>query len=302
MKRFVFTLMIGIAALALYACEDALTDAESTPQLSVAGEQTAPSGGFLFPEGTDVGIHEDESGKRFIRFELPESHRLIGRVDPSFPGLGGQVMRTPGGDITCTCTGGSGDCEPFCAGSGDERTCGCRIDPDCSQCLIEQSRMMQTDQGLVRVPFEEAVIANLGVGIRFVVNEADLASLSCPTSALFEDPEILAELQEYVGYHQRHNVEEARAARTREELPDNYVMAPVNVYGNLVWVPVEKGTSLAVSLGRVVRGEAKTPGGGGTCSCSSGGGSCQHFRESIPLIGWAEWCESRGCSSCTLHI
>ncbi len=83
MERLALILTIGIATVALYACEDTLIDAEPAPQPSLAGEQPAPSGGFRFPEGTAATIISDESGREFIRFQLPEGHRLVGRVDPS---------------------------------------------------------------------------------------------------------------------------------------------------------------------------------------------------------------------------
>lgn len=309
MKKLTLALVIGMVTLSLYACDDALTESGVVTQSALSGEQVSESGGFLFPEGTTAWIVEDEGEKSFIRYVLPETHRLLAKVADNVPGLAGQVLRTPGGDITCTCTAGTGSCDPFCASGGGREICGCIMD-GCTTCVGEQSRMMDTDRGMTRVPFQETAIVDLNAGISVAMAD-DLELLRCPSSVLFEDEEILASLQAYVGRYQRTNVEEARRARP-DALPDNYSMVPLNVYGNLVWVPFEKNLStsaffsaLTMSAAAAREGSAwdwRTPGGGGgSCSCSSGGGGCEYGSGCLPLIGCAEWCTSDGCNGCTLH-
>lgn len=301
MKRFVLTLMIGISTLVLYACEGSLIDADPVPELSIAGEQTASSGGFLFPAGTSVSLQTDEVGTKRIHFELPEDYYMVGRVDASFAELGGEVLKAESGDITCRCTEGSGGCTPFHAQGPGGEIWGCALDGGCAECVGSRSRVMEIEGREVRVPFEETAIVNLEVGIRVVTGHDELEELRCASSVLFEDPEVLAHLQRFAGQFQIDNVEEARTAATRAALPENYLMAPLNVYGNLVWVPVQRGASLSVTLSQVVWEAERTIGGGGSCSCSEGSGDCTYYRESIPFVGYAEWCGSDGCVACTLH-
>lgn len=299
MKRFTLNLMIGISTLTLCACEGSLIDAEPIPELSVAGEQTLSTGGFLFPEGTSVSLAGDK-GRERIHFELPEGHYMVGRVEASFSKLGGEVLKVPGGDITCRCPEGSGGCTPFHAQGPDGEIWGCVLDGNCSECVGARSRMMPVEGEWVRVPFEETAIVDLAAGISTVVTKEQEAGLRCASAVLFEDPEVQAGLERYLKKHRTRDVEQLLAAQSRDELPESYQMVPLNVYGNLVWVPIERGTSFSAWMSELVWEAAETP-GGGSCSCSEGGGSCTHQRRSVPFLGYAEWCESNGCSACTLH-
>lgn len=302
MRRFALTLMIGVSTLVLYACEGSLIDADPVPELSIAGEQTASSGGFLFPAGTSVSLQTDEVGTKRIHFELPEDYYMIGRVDASFPELGGEVLKAESGDITCRCTEGSGDCMPFRAGGGGQEVWGCIFGDGCNECLGTRSRLMLVGDDWVRVPFEETALVDLSAPrIKTVVTKEEAAGLRCASSVLFEDPEVRDHLIQFMGKYQSRNVAQLRAAGSRAELPESYQMVPFDVYGNLVWLPVLRGSSVSAFMSELVREAARTPGGGGSCNCSEGGGSCIHESQSVPFIGYAEWCESDGCSACTLH-
>lgn len=299
MKRL--SLLLAVCVLVFTGCEHSITETQVAPSLNVSNQQVNESGGFLFPQGTAAWVVEDEGDTPFIRFRLPETHRLLAKVAEGVPGQAGQMMRAAGGDITCTCTEGSGGCSPFCGSGPGGTVCGCALDANCTTCIAEQSQGMHTGSGDPPVLFEETAIIDLKAGVSFVVTEEERLGLRCASSVLFDDPEILAAVQQYMEMHQMHKVEEARAAKSRADLPDPYIMAPLNVYGNMVWVPVEKGTSISVALSEVVWNAQKGIIGESSCTCDSGGGGCTYKKRGVPGIGWVEWCEAENCSVCTLH-
>lgn len=295
--------VVFLAALVCIGCDQQRSNPGSlmAPGQTAAQATTAPQGGVLkLPEGTKFRDVSGPDGSSIV-FTLPEAFRLVGRK------ADGSAALVPEAEIKCKCLRGRGTCSPFRACQLGSCAVGCVLD-GCSECHATVS--LTTGEELSEV----TVLDGRAEWPEVVLTYEEAAALACPTAAAFERPEVRAVLER----HARHRYREAdearlRAATTLADLPGGYTMAPVNVMGMLLWLPVPReNTSPSVLLSELMRARydenghdrvtwASEEGGGGSCRCAEGAGACAHKRQGIPGIGVAEWCEARGCSACALR-
>lgn len=299
-------LAIGaLACLAYAGCDTQQADAP-VPEMAVAD---LPPGMLALPAESETW-RETTEGKTTLWFRLPDTHALMGQVE-SGGGIG--VQRAPGGGVTCTCTDGDGGCSPFEANAGGKKWVGCAIDPDvCTECEMSAEALVAEGQPAARLL--EPVVVEEGRPIKVVETHAEADALRCGSATLLRDPETVRAIAEYVRPFQGPDLPSFLA--TDPDLPgDDVVTAPIDVYGNVLWVPVhlrwEDTTDDAVDWptselmwDRYVVSEepesVEAVPGDGPCTCLSGGGGCTYRRESAPFIGNIRFCDAQGCNSCRL--
>lgn len=305
------------AACALYACTPiAEVEVKSAPEAgtTLPRDYRMPNG-VLLPAGTHLSDATDVDGRPYIHFRLPEGYRLASAAAASESGGGG--LEEDGG-ITCTCVEGTGGCSPFRAQGPGGTVIGCTTNSGCSKC--EQS-VTPLDRGVAGVRLRNdrpAEILHVAAGVSFVLGPEELDALSCPGQAAFAWEGFGRGIAEFLAGVQPDRAA-VRAATTREQLPDDYTMMFVNAYGKVLRVPVQRGTTVSEQVARVFfslpRAGAQ-PGsaamdevGGGveeepersTCKCLSGTSGCKYQRKSVPMVGYAEWCEAGACTSCQMN-
>lgn len=291
-------------ALVLGACDQVTKgiSAGSGEQVALQSGEGLPPNGLVLPVGTAITEHMDEAGKPFIRFILPDSHRLIGFHESELRGER-EIVVASRGEVTCNCTEEDEEgCSPIHASGGGKEIIGC-IFGGCTRCV-----------GTVTTPGEGRPLMDVDVipadhTISIVMSQEEADALECPTAALFEVDFVQEALGRFANRMQRTNVDAARAAQNVGELPEGYEMVPIDLFGRLVQVPIESSMAHVTLFVRElvmaeenVRVGGATPTGDGraSCRCNSGPDGCDYESQSIPFIGMAEWCEAGPCMSCTL--
>jgi hypothetical protein len=316
MRRFIAAIL-GVCSMV--ACTPiAEVEMKSAPSAST----TLPhdyrlSNGVVLPAGTVLSDAADASGRPYIHFRLPEGHKLVSAAAATENG-GGGVLEEEGG-ITCTCTEGTGGCSPFRAQGPGGSAIGCSMDSRCTKCEQAVTSLDRTGAGVRLRTDRAADILHVAAGISFVTDPEELEALSCPGRAAFAWEGFGRGISEFLDGVQLDGRAAVRAATSREQLPDNYTMMFINVYGKVLRVPVQRGMSLSeqvanvfFSLARAGAGQqgaaSMDEGSGGvveedgktTCKCLSGSAGCSYQRKSAPVIGYAEWCDAKGCDSCQM--
>lgn len=292
-------LLLTLSGL-LSACS---TVVEDKAEPSILTEAYLTPGGTLLPKGTVLTDAVDATGRPFIRFRLPEGYKLVSAA----PSTGGEaVLLADEGGITCTCTRGQG-CSPFKAVGPQGTVVGCTMKETCTECTQKTNALVQKG-GKETIADGEADILHLAAGVSFVLGPDELDSLSCPKDVVFAWEGFRRALTTFLDAFQLNNVEALRAATRREELPSNYTMLFVSVYGKVLRVPIERGLTISeqvsaaffASAGRTVQPEEAED--GGACRCLSGPSGCLYERKKIPFTDYyAEWCEAGACASCRLE-
>lgn len=273
------------------------------------------SNGVVLPAGTVVADARDVTGRPYVHFRLPEGYNLVSAPAGAESGA---ILEEEGG-LTCTCTEGTGGCNPFRAEGPAGTVIGCTMKEGCTKCEQEVSALDRSTAG-VRLRVDGATdILHLAAEISFVVDPEELDALSCPGSAAFAWDGFGRGIAEFLAGVQMADRAALRAATTREQLPASYTMMFVNAYGKVLRVPVQRGTTLSEWVAGVFfslpRPGAAQPGaastdetsggveeeeGKTTCKCLSGSSGCTYQRKSAPLIGYAEWCDAKECDSCQM--
>lgn len=307
MPRLPHIIATIIAALGLQACHT--LDGPEMPNLRSPLALKAPyrlGDGTMLPAGTVLTDQTDANGRPFIHFRLPEGYGLV--TDGMDAGASAAELAMEGG-ITCNCTQGTG-CSPFKAESSTGTVViGCSMSRGCTECTQTATSLVQGTNGVVVDPRREAEVLHLAAGISFVLGREELDSLSCPGAVTLRWSGFTRSVADFLAGMQVADREAVRSATRREELPAGYVMMAINAYGKAMRVPVQRGLTIseqvagafgASSQGAAVAAAeadlAKT-----TCRCVSGEAGCTYERKSMPLVGYAEWCEAGSCKTCQMN-
>lgn len=307
-----------VAVCLLSACTPiAEVEVRSAPSASTTLERDYRlSNGVALPGGTVLSDAADASGRPFIHFRLPDGYKLVS-AGVAVEDDGGGVLGE--GGITCTCTEGTGGCRPFRAKGPGGSVVGCSMNSGCTKCEQAVSALDRSDAG-VRLRTDRATdILHMDAGISFVLGPEELEALSCPGNAAFAWEGFGRGISEFLDGVQVDDRAAVRAATRREQLPRSYTMMFVNAYGKVLRVPVQRGLTISEQVANVFfslpRAGAGQPGAVGTdevsgsgeeeaekttCKCLSGSSGCSYQRKSAPLIGYAEWCDAKGCDSCQM--
>lgn len=267
--------------------------------------------GVTLPEGTILSKAEDDPYS--LVYQLPKGYKLVGRTVGVTNQLGAPVS-TAFGSVTCSCTSGTG-CSLYVASLGGKTLIGCNLGSRCSQCTKTVTALIApaVNAGGASFPstkgkmaIEEADIINFNLGISFVTNPQMKAATTSPTSAFMELPEVQAALQAFMKGHQESSLQQVYKAKTMSELPDNYVLAAMSLYGKLILAPID--SDLNDMLGNKLLNDyvfEKSDEKSGrvaayTCSCDSGGSGCTYGSKSVVLVGSVKYCNATVCRVCTL--
>ena len=272
--------------------------------------------GITLPIGTVLSKAEDDPYS-FV-YQLPKGYKLTGRTVGTNNKPGTPVSTTYG-SVTCSCTSGTG-CSPYVASLGGQTTVGCNLGSRCTECTKKVSALVAPagsgdgmvfpalgDKTEIKTEIVEADLVNFNLGISFVTNPEMKAATTSPTEAFLELPEVQAALQQFMTGHQQSNLPQVYRAKTFAELPDNYVIAAMSLYGKLILAPIDR--DLNDMLGNKFfndyvfeKSEAKNGRVAGyTCSCDSGGSGCTYGTKSIVLVGSVNYCNATVCRVCTLR-
>lgn len=317
MRRLILAIL---AVCSLVACTPiAEVEVTSAPSASntLPHDYRLPNG-VVLPAGTVLSDTADATGRPYIHFRLPEGHKLVSAAAATENG-GGGVLEEEGG-ITCTCTEGTGGCSPFRAQGPGGSAIGCSMDSRCTKCEQAVTSLDRTAAGVRLRTDRAAEILHVAAGISFVTNPEELEALSCPGRAAFAWEGFGRGISEFLDGFQLDGRAAARAATSREQLPDSYTLMFINAYGKTLRVPVQRGTSISEQVANVFFSMARAgvgqpgvvsmdEGSGGvveeegktTCKCLSGASGCAYKREGTRLIGYAEWCEAGACDSCQMN-
>jgi hypothetical protein len=268
--------------------------------------------GITLPKGTVLSQAEDDPYS--LMYQLPKGYKLVGRTSGANNKLGTPVATTFG-SVTCSCTSGSG-CSPYVASLGGKPTIGCNLGASCSQCTKKVTALLAplpNSGGGIALPsiknkseIEEADIINFNVGISFVTNPEMKAATTSPMDAFLELPEVQAALQQFMTGYQKSNLHQVYGAKTFAELPDNYVIAAMSLYGKLIFVPIDRDLNDLFAtklLNDYVFEKSEAKNGrvaGYSCSCGSGTSGCTLGSKSIVLVGSVTYCNATVCRVCTL--
>lgn len=297
------------AGLAYGGCDAIPSNGQLPVEMAMAD---LPPGLLALPSGSEVWTDVEDAGST-LWFRLPETHALMGQVRE---GDDVTVHQVPGGGITCTCTDGSGGCSPFRAVAGGKEWVGCAMDPDrCSSCEISTSALVLEGQPGVRL--EEVIVVDRTRPIKLVETYEEADRLQCGSATLLHDPATVQAIADYVRPFQGQDLAYVLNADP-DDLDDDVVTAPIDVYGHVLWVPVrlewiettdaaEDWPTSELMWDRYVTAYDETGAevaravpGDGSCMCSAGGGGCTYERLGNRLVGYVEFCDAQGCNSCTL--
>jgi hypothetical protein len=224
-------------------------------------------------------------------YTLPEGYTLIGKS-----GARQQTMAATAGKVTCTCTSGSG-CSPYIA-DFKQNTTGCLMGNGCDQCTKKTSARI----GVSEAEITESEIIDLNKGISFATEDAEIAKLPCSTALFLSSEIVQTKLREFIQAYQLKNTEELYKAKSIEEMPSNYEMVVVNVFGRSLLVPVDATVSPLLT-NRLTNGGVVSRArlaAGVTCKCESGTSGCTKGAYSIPFVGSVVYCEAGRCQSCSI--
>jgi hypothetical protein len=287
-----------------------------TPNQSITLREplTLPKG-ITLPAGTLLRKSEDDPYS--LAYQLPQGYKLVGRAT----GSSGKPVVPPGtplstayGSVTCSCTSGTG-CSPYVASLGGQTTIGCNLGASCSQCTKKVTALVAPPAagGAPSIPsatgkqeIGEASIINFNLGISFVTNPEMKAATTSPTDAFLDLPDVQAALQQFMTGHQRSNLQQVYQAKTYAELPDNYVVAGISLFGKLIFVPIDRDLNDLLGsklLNEYVLEKSEAKNGrlaGYSCACGSGTSGCTLGSKSIVLVGSVTYCNATVCSVCTL--
>ncbi len=260
--------------------------------------------GTQLPAGTVIS--KDPNNPYSFNFELPEGYKVMGR-DPA----SGRTAIGFAGALTCSCTSGTG-CSPYVATIGGKKYSGCVMGSNCTSCQQKTSGTLSDPGGRKAVMLENAEIVNFNENITFLTSREELANTSSPSSQFIESPEIQKELQAFIAGYQKHDLAAVHKARDYNELPENYVLIAFNVYGRVLFAPVDETITLSANpiLNDFVIDPSSSDEAGRTsigfatkysCKCSSGTSGCTLKTKSVPLVGSVVYCDAGLCKTCTLE-
>lgn len=249
--------------------------------------------GLVLPEGTVVS--KDAADPYALNYRLPEGHKVVTKSP------GGRYNYEFSGKITCSCTAGTG-CSPYVAKIGGSTASGCVMSKTCTQCKQSTS---STSPGM------PLAIINFDLGVEYVTNPQAKAATVSPTAGFLDIPAVQEALQQFAKGCQRTNLEEVYKAKHYSQLPENYVIAAVSVFGRLVFVPVDASISTFVAsrfTNDYVFGTGSAAAGRtaydfsskASCKCDSGTTGCKLGTKSVPLVGSVTYCDAQTCRTCTL--
>lgn len=237
-------------ALSLAACDTQAPEVAATEAVWTLEAEVILPNGVRLPEGTRIGEEVSGDGRKRVTFALPPAHRLIGYSAFSHDVDGEPVSVTSeSGDVTCGCTDGGENCNPFRARAGDRVRLGC-ASSGCRTCRMEISaaageRLEQADVFDVSRPVD----LSRPVDIVFTRTQADF--LGCATAPRIGSALAQEALAAFVDWQQITNVEAVRRARSEAELPEGYEMVLVDLFGRIARVPIEASRSMAMSIREV---------------------------------------------------
>lgn len=306
---------VAFAVGATMACShvEAPTSAAPPPAIRLAAPQSLPDGTVL-PKGTVLSEARDASGRPFVHFALPEGYKL---VSASRSGTG-DVQLFDGGGLTCTCDEGSG-CSPFVAQGPRGEVTGCALSSGCTRCTAEVAASMAGATGEIILGSDQEVdILHVAAGVSFITDPEELEALSCPRGVVLRHDGFTQGVAKFLDGFQIADRDAARRATSRAELPDGYTMMFINAYGKAMRVPIQRGVTISEVVARntfllrggntgeptvsarvAASGDAGTD-GATTCTCLSGSSGCEYKRQRAWPLGYAEWCEAGGCTSCRI--
>lgn len=299
LKRLYTPVLVALA-FALYACDGGNSPARDAATQTLAEAVTLPNG-LVLPAGTTLRDAKTRDGKPSIAFKLPEGYRLIGLKAQAESDPASDAEEMEEGTITCSCP--SGGCSPFRARRGREVRVGCASTGCQGTCT------MTVDATGDRDPLFDAAIIDMNRPIEMPISRAEDSALACPPPALLRAPSVRRALADFVDPLQRTDAAAARAAVDEASLPADYRMANVDLFGYLVRVPVQDGTSLSLFVRSVLVGhedgvknadEEVLEEGPARCVCRSGNVGCALQRASLPGVGSIEYCNAGRCSRCFL--
>jgi len=309
MKRFIPIAVTALVCLAYVGCDAQQTN-DPIREVALAD---LPPGALALPTGSEVWT-ETVDGTAAVRFQLPEPYALMGQVETAG---GVTVQLAPGGGITCTCTEGDGGCSPFKAAAGGKVWVGCSIDTArCTECQMTSTSFTSPD-GEPGAQMENAIIVDRARPIRVVETYEQADALGCGAATLIKDPATVQAIADFIRPYLGPDPAYVLNADP-DNLEDDVVTAPLDVYGHLLWVPVRlmwvdmtdsdiKGPTSELMWDRYVTSVdasgadmSRNVPGDGPCTCETGGGGCIYGRERAPLIGYIEFCDAQGCNSCSL--
>ena len=267
-------------------------------QITLTQELTLENGVTL-PIGSVIGKIDNDPYS--LRYKLPKGYIVTGVADAS-----GREIAATLGSITCTCTEGGGGCSPFVGTSLGQTVTGCALGRKCKQCKGSSGAR----KGVINVspdgPSIEASgmdIINLKDGIHFVTTKSELDSLKCPSSFFIATDEIQKEVYNFISGFQKDKIEEVRRAEDSADLPKEYTLIHVSVYGRVFLMPVQKSLTLSASpfLNElIVQGPSSNARmAAASCKCLSGSKGCALTKRSA-FIGNVVYCDAGGCTSCKL--
>jgi hypothetical protein len=317
--RFVFGFLLLIAfVFSVDSCREK-NDVSNDVDPSNSRILDAPanlSNGLVLPVGTKL-VKDNNSE---YSFTLPKGYILTGILDlPSKLGAENLLSEDAmAGKITCTCNSTVGSCNPFEAeGFAGGVIIGCSTNR-CSDCRLKTSLKTSvpdpTVPGGKRTGYFElgkSAIINTEEGIHFITSVDELNASPSINEAFLMSKFILKELDNNLSYHvQGENFGLAIKARSPKEMPSDYVLAAVSVYGHVMYLPVNSTRTASVNpaINDPVRmmnllSDDESSSGDVTskysCKCESGTSGCT-LQSKFVALGIAYWCEAGSCRSCTL--
>jgi hypothetical protein len=273
MKKVIF----GLIATVMFI-NHTLAQFDGTPTVRVIKFENL----FDLPIGSKVVF--DKANNTF-NFTLNEDY-LISGLDAN-----GTLKVALSGSITCKCTKGSG-CNPFIANGGD--IVGCTVTA-CSACSMTTKVMSSGSEFELR----RVTIVDKSEKIHFITEKEELLSSKCPESTMLNDKWFENEIVSFTKAYQKNNLDKVKLASTNEELKAiGYLYMPVNVYGYVYYLPVEKDLIISSNVDLNSALKYMMDGGKTSCKCNAGSGCTKKSKD--VLIGSAVWCEAGNCTSCSL--
>ncbi len=270
--------------------------------------------GLILPVGTRV--HTETAG---LSFKLPANHYLLGKVTGTTPDKAAQMLDEA--TVTCTCNSKTGGCSPFEGHGPGGKTYGCATS-DCSSCLMTVSARILGPvlvEGLPvhTVELTDVEMVDFTVEPGTVTTRVEASALLTPSPLFLQNALVQKKLTAFLEYAAGgDNAEQARTANTPAKMPENFNMCPINVFGRLVYTPINHQRILSAQgmLNEVVLD--LFPGSKGKsinkelppeeyeaatyrCNCNSGNTGCKLQSKSIGIAS-VYYCEANGCKSCSL--
>lgn len=261
---------------------------QDTKNESVILEKESYFGGLILPVGTKIEKIRDNPYA--LNYTLPEGYITIGKNARTQ-----QSTYTTAGKITCTCTKGSG-CSPYVATIFGTVYTGCAMSRTCSSCDQKNARIGQDEPEIL-----DGEVIDMNKGISFITEDSDIKNVTSANSIFLDVKFIEDSLVKFASAFQLNNRKELYESKGVEDMPKNYEMVRVSVFGKALLIPIDIELSPLLgnpvtNAGMISRARLSAT----TCKCESGSIGCVKGTRSIPLLGSVIYCDSGKCTKCTL--